>query len=468
MYCKKCGQRIGKEINFCGRCGTPLQSSNTLVSPPKKAAHEKGKKWLFILLGITCLMVIYLLFTSPNQRQINLWDYVELHFHGFDGVGSATHFIDSHGLIEREWDFQYNILVDIDKSTGLSNGDEITVYISAAESSGAKGGEQTFIVTGLQEPMRISDDEIGQYLSIEFTGLSGYGIAEVVSYSPFPDNAFWVKGNGTLSNGDEVVLELYDGGIAYNMLVQGYKLTGTGRVTFTVWGLTEPEILTDEEIARYVIVEFKGVSGLGEGRITSVFPSPLSALRFEFESNGTFRNGDVAIVRLTEESLTRLHEMDYVLGGNGYISVPVSGLNVAVERGEEIVNLSEVSAELYEQSRERLGRGSSNNEIHFEGFYYRQFARTGNDLLLDWNGHRNLNEHATLAAVFKIGVVGSNGQIIREEIRVFGFHSLFVNENNEVGAYHGRLHNAIYRDISLEAVLQAAEAWGYNRVGISP
>lgn len=81
--------------------------------------------------------------------------------------------------------------IKLDKDQGLFNGDKIKVFVSVDEERNkeVKGGEKEVTVKDLEEPKKLSTQEVEENLVLNFIGPSGKGIAKI-------------ENNGKLKNGD--------------------------------------------------------------------------------------------------------------------------------------------------------------------------------------------------------------------------------------------------------------------------
>ena len=167
MYCKNCGKEINSGDAFCGSCGQPVQNIENVTqntqelkqeNVEKKATKtisikkETLKKWVPVAGAITCALIIVIAIIVNLTTKVSLEDYIvkEISYVGINGYG----YVDVSDAID------YSALEN--EIIGEFNGTE-TMY---------------------------NED----YWDYSFSSVSDY-----IDYS-------WSENNGTLSNGDTVVL----------------------------------------------------------------------------------------------------------------------------------------------------------------------------------------------------------------------------------------------------------------------
>ena len=257
MFCGKCGMKIEDENSkVCPNCGSPLANV-----PSSKA--KNFKKIIPITVGIVCVLIIAIVAIAVVLTQpvtIDLDRLVEIHFTGYNTVGTATASIDYENYdqqlsaalkVEPEELYsssEYSACtsafqLSLDKASNLSNGDEVTVSITYDNESikdykvQFSGESISFTVEGLDEL-----EEVDPYegLEVTFGGISPDGYVDYVYAGTSPyvsENSFIVDKDSNLKNGDTITISIE----AYNEQIaaqSGYRLTETSK-TFTVEGLDE-------------------------------------------------------------------------------------------------------------------------------------------------------------------------------------------------------------------------------------
>lgn len=218
MICTNCKKEIADGSKFCEFCGnkveaTPVQEQGmqsapsggqTVQATPKKPLDPKLLK--IIIGGAAALLVVILIIVLvvTRKKTIDLQDYTEVTFTGYDGYGKASIEFDSEkfykdikeyakiddtasdALKDGDWASAledslstYTALDDIeyelDKDSKLSNGDTVTIKFEydndAAGEIGLKfkGNDEEFEVKGLDKVKSIDPFE---YVTVEFTGTS--------------------------------------------------------------------------------------------------------------------------------------------------------------------------------------------------------------------------------------------------------------------------------------------------------
>mgnify|MGYP000851227259 CR=1 FL=1 len=233
----------------------------------------------YIIKRFTILFIGLLLLTACGSK-VELSDYIEVEFYGYDSIGTASYSVDDTKLIkdafgvtdEDYWDLEYeqmeaisnmmmSFTVDLSKDTELSNGDEIIVRLSVDKEMTNKlkaKDEIKVTVSGLEEPTMISDEELERNIIVNFNGVSGRGYIQIdttfdgdlYNLTVEPDR------DGDIANGDLVTVSVseYD---RENLAHMGYALSGDGAVEFEASGLevvpeTVLEIANLEDVERMI------------------------------------------------------------------------------------------------------------------------------------------------------------------------------------------------------------------------
>lgn len=188
-------------------------------------------------------------------------DYINIEVSGLNGEGAARIRVanDFYDLIDADlFDgsgtdmelFQMEVLIDDavdystdDKTDELSNGDKITVNLTAdndrLKAYGIKFDESplVYVVDGLQEPVEL---DVWSDLSITYSDIAPNGSAKVeyVGSNEFiKDNvSYHLSSSYGLSNGDEIIVEA---NCSKTVLDENLYTISQDSKTFTVEGLTE-------------------------------------------------------------------------------------------------------------------------------------------------------------------------------------------------------------------------------------
>lgn len=226
------------------------------------------------------LLFFGLVFLTACGSKVDLSDYIEVHFIGYDTLGTAYYTVDDSRLVEDAfgvteedyWDLESEKMdaisdmmmaysIDLAQDSDLSNGDEVTVRISIDEEKTNKlksKDEVTFTVSGLEEPAELSDEEIERNVIVNFNGVSGRGSIQIDTTfdGDLYDLYVVAEQDGEIANGDMVRVSLSEesrNSLAY----KGYALSGDGAVEFEASGLdvvpeNAYEIANLEDIERMI------------------------------------------------------------------------------------------------------------------------------------------------------------------------------------------------------------------------
>ena len=253
MYCEKCGKLNPDTAKFCSGCGAPLnapaadaaanQPTPAFVPPQPdapSAAKAKKKSPLRIIIPVVAavLVVAAALFVVilTSRTSIDMNKYLTVETRGYDGYGEARAVIDwdavendygkklsftskakneSGGLINLVSPVDYlksAVKASVDKTSGLSNGDEIKVTWKVEEGIGEY---VKCTVKTHEETKKISDlKEVGKFdpfekLTVTFSGTSPDGYA-VLEYSGDDSRyvGFQCDNLNNLKNGDRIKVSL--------------------------------------------------------------------------------------------------------------------------------------------------------------------------------------------------------------------------------------------------------------------
>ena len=235
IFCENCGCKIDTVKGFEQQLEQPVMDGQTVFTGngltgeqqenggytaplSMQAPQETNKKNTTLIFGIVggvvaIALVAVLLFTIWSNRtaRINLNDYVEVEFSGYDGMGTAQVDFDYDALYAdvkakakikssekaaKDWEelldegeagaTAYFICMhpkcELDKSTELTNGDTVTVSYDFDNEELKEfkieftGEEKTFSVSGLEE---VQEYDPFQNVTVQFTGTSPNAYAEV-------------------------------------------------------------------------------------------------------------------------------------------------------------------------------------------------------------------------------------------------------------------------------------------------
>lgn len=74
MYCAKCGNKIGEDAKFCGKCGEPISDGQPSGLDKKE---RQSKNIRIIALAVVIVLIVFggikLLTKSPENRLVGTW-----------------------------------------------------------------------------------------------------------------------------------------------------------------------------------------------------------------------------------------------------------------------------------------------------------------------------------------------------------------------------------------------------------
>lgn len=246
MICPNCNKEIKDDSKFCIFCGANVQSQsnagndaqnnaqsvsaqsqNPQVQPnnfqpagvnqgvfvqPAKPKKPMNKKLLFGIIGGACalfiIIIVSLVLVANHKTKINLSDYIKVSYDGYDAYGTASaefdydKYLDDLMKASSSFKKAYNsditwssiadyydavdIDYDLDKTSGLSNGDTVTVNFEYDNDAAAQYKieyvceSKEYTVEGLKETKKIDPFE---GVTVEFSGTSPNVSAKVVNNS---------------------------------------------------------------------------------------------------------------------------------------------------------------------------------------------------------------------------------------------------------------------------------------------
>ncbi|MEC1177309.1 hypothetical protein P9B03_02335 [Metasolibacillus meyeri] len=346
-----------------------------------------------------------LLILSACSSKEDLTDYIELKYYGIDTRGTASYVIDEEAIVKNIFDIDVN--------------------------------------------------------SVEPGSISSETIAEVNDLSKSFEINLDKKEN--LSNGDKITVTVT---VDPEMTK---RLKEKSERVFEVSGLPEGTKITAADLEKNVIVTFKGANGKGiVSNIDKTFESDLSFLNFEVENDGELKNGEQAKISLTQETIERLNDSDFILDGDGSFTVEITGLINYAQSANEITNLDDIKRMLseginrkYKNSSEQYSWGRV-YEINLEGIFYRQFEKKVDE---GFSWQSNLGDsNGNLVGVYSVKEFsgGTEGKLNKKFTIVYGFSNLVLDENNKVNLTELIEISKGYDDTySLESVLKLMEGYNY-------
>lgn len=242
----------------------------------------KGNKKLLFIGAAVLALVLLVVALSGGRTKVDMKDYVTVNFAGLDGKGTATMTVDYNGLskvaeitektkksdpdvafmismlgeewMKREW-LESGITCTMEETKGLSNGDKVTVKITANDDMckqlniKVKDQTITYQVEGLTQ---VTTFDAFADMEVSFSGIAPQGKATLVNNSR--DEAcmsytYSLDVNSGLSNGDTVTVTINEKAID-RVAEQTGKAPEVMSKQYTVTGLstyvTELAQISDE------------------------------------------------------------------------------------------------------------------------------------------------------------------------------------------------------------------------------
>lgn len=289
-------QNVGQPQNF---------NAAPVMQKPKKPLN---KKLLFGIIGGVCalliIVVVAIVLVATHKTKINLNDYITVEFTGYNTNGEAevdfdyTSYYDDlikaspsfknayngsySGMFSAYYDMVDSVDWELDESSGLKNGDVVTVTFEFDNEAASKfkieyAGEPTeYTVEGLKEVKTIDPFD---GVTVEFTGTS-------------PD----VRAEVKCTNTDEV----YDN--IYYDLSKSYEIKVGDKITVTV--TNDPEYFIEEYGCAFTTTtkefECKGVDQY-VSKVADIKPETLDSMKTQTEDviNSYFA-GDSKYISLSD------------------------------------------------------------------------------------------------------------------------------------------------------------------------
>lgn len=340
-----------------------------------------------------------------------------------------------------------------------------------------------FILTGCNKAK-----DLGDYVDVTFTGLDTQGTAsydvnmeqlfkDVLGYdlsTDFPDEksanemnqiaeGFKIKldKDKNLSNGDKIKLSISVDKNKTDKIIGGEK-------EFTVEGLEEPLVLTNDEVVKHLVVNFSGVSGRGKAKIDNTLKAPLNYMNFQITQDGELKNGEMASVVIDQELKDQLINNGYVLAEDFGPTFEVKGLQVAAEKATDIANVKDLERMIDEQVKRRYqdilpdSSIGTKYEISLEKLLYRQFHNE-----VDKENFNAANDNGNFIGVYTIkkSSGGADSQLKDQFTAIIGFSGIYLDDQNRANpAAVKEINRTKDNTYSLESVFQLYEGYGYSEM----
>ncbi len=474
-FCPNCGQQNQDDARFCVSCGSKMEvtqapeaepvktESTAAVNHVERAGSEKpqmnippaaGKAGIGIVALIVLLVVIFKV-AGCGKTKVDLNDYLSISVAGTDTVGTASYSFDSNGLFmklaetigvkdedaadpyyllnsltsgSKKWKKLSDLysMMDstfqgsLDKTTDLSNGDEI-VFEWNNNKDQMEQIEKDFKVSFSCKEMKkdveglakIQEFDPFEDVEVKFSGYAPNGTAEIQNNSEYnyetPYLDFELDKRDGLSNGDKVTVSvantagdedtfrencIRDWGVAPSAVTKEY----------TVEGLDEME---DYDPFEHIIVSFSGTSPDTTINITN--NTGIEDLEFEADKYEKLKLGDTVTVTVKGYYDEDPAELCAYEGKN----LTVTSKEYTVENVPKYADqLSEIPQDMLDKmdqnAQDKLNAYAANNwsdeerlvGISLEGEYF-LYVKDGADTYDYWSGESTYNK---LFLVYKVSV----------------------------------------------------------------
>lgn len=184
MYCQKCGCKNKDEAIFCKECGTKLRSELSVSVPKKRIIGAAAGAAIIIAIVIAVMM--------NTNATINLNEYVDVSFDGYDGYG--------HTYVTIDWDEiqnKYGSEVSYTKDAKSKYGSMLT-YMPFVETmrgyvsiSGPNQAAELSNGDHVVYTWNINEEELSRYLDCKIVyedmSVTVSGLEKIDEFDPFED-----------------------------------------------------------------------------------------------------------------------------------------------------------------------------------------------------------------------------------------------------------------------------------------
>lgn len=298
-FCTKCGHKVenetvnqaGETDNSVNEAFTPVYEApdtekqegstsqaetfsydaNSQQIQTKKEKKPMNKKTLRMIIIIAAIAVVVIAAAivaivlvnkakADKARTINVKDYIEVEFEGYDTYGTATASVDyyefladaleaqgydedttSTRALSRTSDLYYGIDIELSKSEELAIGDEITVTVTCDEDAVEKAN---VIMKDVEFTVTVGEDDLEEvrevnpfdYVEVTFSGMDGDVTARFENTADEePMDNLYFSTIYYLSVDEEFEVEISEWDTEYALNYYGIKYTETKK-TYTVSG----------------------------------------------------------------------------------------------------------------------------------------------------------------------------------------------------------------------------------------
>ena len=163
----------------------------------RRMTKQERTRQIYLRVCFVCALVavlftvLYVFLNDASKTTIDLKDVTHITLTGFDGEGVLTATID---VDEKYGAFYETVSVDFSKSSGLTNGDEVTISFNYDKNAAktynlkVKASDMHYTVSGLVAATPVSENDLFEGLDINFEGIAPLATASLdASNTKFKD-----------------------------------------------------------------------------------------------------------------------------------------------------------------------------------------------------------------------------------------------------------------------------------------
>lgn len=103
-YCVNCGNELKDDMLFCEKCGTKVEKESKKINGMdvekiKNLFQHISKKAYIAAAAVIVILVAIVIVVANNSKKINVYDYVDVEFNGYNSVGTASVNVDTEKLV---------------------------------------------------------------------------------------------------------------------------------------------------------------------------------------------------------------------------------------------------------------------------------------------------------------------------------------------------------------------------------
>lgn len=154
----------------------------------RRMTKQERTRQIYLRVCFVCALVavlftvLYVFLNDASKTTIDLKDVTHITLTGFDGEGVLTATVD---VDEKYGAFYETVSVDFSKSSGLTNGDEVTISFKYDKNAAktynlkVKASDMHYTVSGLVAATPVSENDLFEGLDINFEGIAPLATASL-------------------------------------------------------------------------------------------------------------------------------------------------------------------------------------------------------------------------------------------------------------------------------------------------